>query len=213
MEEDKEHKLLHKPYKRFEYLYQEFLNNGFIKEKNTSTAPRNMIIALEKMKFDNFLKSNGISKPNEDGYYTGHEKYYTLHNYHKFRAKMKILDDDNLKVIKNDWETNFVRGQDIIIPKGKKKYSAKYYVLSYIFDSYVSGIILPIGRKKELERIGSEKIGKGNRFYKVFNEIIKMDLNSEDNLIKTVGNDWRAVILTLSTNPEQLEQYLQSKKI
>ena len=36
-----------------------------------------MIIALEKMKFDNFLKSNGISKPNEDGYYTDH---YTILN-------------------------------------------------------------------------------------------------------------------------------------
>jgi hypothetical protein len=96
-----------------------------------------------------------------------------------------------------------------------KKYTAKHYVLAYIFECYSKGEICPIGNKKELERIGNERIGagKGNRFYKVFNEVINKDLNVENNLIEIGGENWRKAVIELSKAPELVEKYLQSKQL
>ena len=55
--------------------------------------------------------------------------------------------------------------------------------------------------------------GKGNRFYKVFNEIVNKDLNVEKNLIEIGGENWRTIVKKLSNEPEIIEKYLQSKRL
>lgn len=97
----------------------------------------------------------------------------------------------------------------------KEKLTAKHYVLTYVFDCNAIGESLPHGNKKELERIGNERLGagKGNTFYKNYNTIIGKDLNAEQILIDEAGENWRKILLQLSKNPELLETYLQSKQL
>jgi len=96
-----------------------------------------------------------------------------------------------------------------------EKYTAKHYLLAYLFECNAKGESYPIGNKKELERIGNERMGagKGNRFYKVFNEVINKDLNAEKNLFEIGGEYWRKAVIELSKAPELVENYLQSKQL
>lgn len=96
-----------------------------------------------------------------------------------------------------------------------EKYTAKHYLLAYLFECNAKGESYPIGNKKELERIGNERMGagKGNRFYKVFNEVINKDLNAENNLLEIGGEYWRKAVIKLSKAPELVENYLQSKQL
>ena len=95
------------------------------------------------------------------------------------------------------------------------RYTAKHYVLAYLIECNAKGEGFPIGQKKELEKIGNEKMGagKGNRFYKVFNEVINKDLNAEKNLFEIGGEYWRRAVIELSKAPELVENYLQSKQL
>jgi hypothetical protein len=105
--------------------------------------------------------------------------------------------------------------QPIINETDIEKYKAKHYVLAYIFECNAKGEIYPIGNKKKLERIGNERMGagKGNRFYKLFNEVINKDLNVENNLIEIGGENWRKAVIELSKAPELVEKYLQIKHL
>lgn len=98
---------------------------------------------------------------------------------------------------------------------GTIRYTAKHYVLAYLFECNVKGESYPMGNKKELERIGNERMGagKGNSFYKRFNEIVHKDLNVENNLIEIGGENWRKIIKELSNDPETIETYLQNKQL
>lgn len=96
------------------------------------------------------------------------------------------------------------------------KYTAKHYLLAYLFDCNARGEGYPLGNKKVLERIGNERVGvgKGNRFYKLFNEITSQyDINIETNLIEIGGDNWRKAVVELSKNPELVKIYLQSKQL
>ena len=95
------------------------------------------------------------------------------------------------------------------------RYRAKHYVLTYLFECNAKGESFPIGQKKELEKIGNKKmgVGKGKRFYKVFNEIVSKDINTENTLIEIGGENWRNIVKDLSNNPEKIEKYLQSKQL
>lgn len=95
------------------------------------------------------------------------------------------------------------------------RYTAKHYVLAYLIECNAKGESFPIGQKKELEKIGNERMGagKGNRFYKVFNEVINKDLNAEKNLFEIGGEYWRKAVIELSNAPELVENYLQSKQL
>jgi len=96
-----------------------------------------------------------------------------------------------------------------------EKLTAKHYVLAYLFECNAKGESYPIGNKKELERIGNNRMeaGKGNTFYKVFNEIIRKDLNVENNLIEIGGEYWRKAVIKLTKEPELVEKYLQNKHL
>ncbi len=95
------------------------------------------------------------------------------------------------------------------------KYTAKHYALAYLLECNAKCEIFPRGNKKELERIGNERMGegKGNRFYKVFNEIIKKDLNVEKNLLEIGGDYWKKAVVELSEAPELVQKYLQNKEL
>lgn len=95
------------------------------------------------------------------------------------------------------------------------KYTAKHYVLGYLIECNAKGKSFPVGQKKELEKIGNRIMGtgKGNRFYKVFNEIVNKDLNIENNLIEIGGENWRTIVKDLSNEPETIETYLQNKQL
>jgi hypothetical protein len=97
--------------------------------------------------------------------------------------------------------------------KEPEKLFAKHYALAYIFDSYSSGTTIPVGDKKEIERIGNTimGVGRGNSFYKNFNKLINQDLNSEQILLDFIGLNWREALLFLSKNPNEVKDYLQSK--
>lgn len=116
------------------------------------------------------------------------------------------------------WKTEFQNLKALPPMNSKtdtKKYTAKHYLLAYLFECSAKGESYPIGNKKELERIGNERMGagKGNRFYKVFNEVINKDLNAEKDLFEIGGEYWRKAVIELSKDPELVENYLQSKQL
>jgi hypothetical protein len=95
------------------------------------------------------------------------------------------------------------------------KFFTKHHVLAYIFECYAKGLQPPNGNKKELEKIGSKRMGEGkkNTFYKIFNEISTKDLHSESVLIKNCGENWRDAVIELSQDPELVENYLINKQL
>lgn len=100
--------------------------------------------------------------------------------------------------------------------KPEIKYRAKHYVLTYILDTYAMGNNCPVGNKRELEKIGNEIMGhgSGNTFYKNFNSIINTkDLYNEKNLIEIGGEKWGEIVLSLSTQPEQVDRFLKEKQL
>jgi len=98
------------------------------------------------------------------------------------------------------------------IKKTTAKYYAKHYVLAYLIECKARNITPPIGRKMSLEKIGNERMGegKGNTFYKKFNEIINEDLDSLEVLEELGGESWQEIIKDLSSVPEMVEEYLQN---
>ncbi|MEX2437155.1 MAG: hypothetical protein WD509_01075 [Candidatus Paceibacterota bacterium] len=99
----------------------------------------------------------------------------------------------------------------------KPKYFAKHYVLAYLFDCDANNESYPIGNKKEIERIGNERMGngKGNTFYKNFNTIINypnFNTKNEAFLIDLVGENWLNIVTELSTNTELLKKHIEKIK-
>ena len=96
-----------------------------------------------------------------------------------------------------------------------RKYTAKHYVLAYLFECNIQGVQPPTGKKKELEKIGNERmgVGRGNTFYKALNEISRKDLNIEKNLIDIGREDWKEAILEITLLPEKLNEYLKKKQL
>lgn len=98
--------------------------------------------------------------------------------------------------------------------KGEIMYKARDYALAYILECHANGDVIPIGKKKKLEEIGSERTRKsGNTFYQKLNEIINIDLNIESNLIEIAGENWRIKVLNLTKTPEKVDEYLKIKKL
>lgn len=98
-----------------------------------------------------------------------------------------------------------------------RKYTIEQYSLAYIFDCNIIGESIPYGSKTELEKIGKKRnIGEysPNTFYKRVSWILKNhQLNSETDLVKIAGENWKEIILELSKYPEELQKYLQSKQL
>ena len=149
-----------------------------------------------------------------------YDKSYTLVEKIKLEIKtIKKLSINNIdyQILKDRYNTYLksLIAQPINYQSQIINYKTKHYVLAYLFDCNARGESFPIGNKKKLEHIGNKRMekGKGNRFYKIFNEIINKDLNSENILIEIGGKYWRKALLHLSQFPESVEQYLQKKQL
>ncbi len=141
-------------------------------------------------------------------------------------AKPMLSGGNKLHTAKETWralKSNFnlilENGKTEIQPKEAEiktpKYTAKQFVLSYLFECDAKGESYPVGSKILLENIGNERIGagKGNRFYKAFNEVIQKDRNTEIALIEIGGENWREIVLRLSPHPGLIEKYLSKKQL
>lgn len=130
-----------------------------------------------------------------EGRYTYFRKDFSIHSRNPrliaeifFLYKLKIFDYlnsiDNIPAV-TPIPQQTAPGND------NKRYTAKHYALAYLISCNANGKNVPIGQKKELEQIGNNimSTGKGNRFYKVINEIVNKDLNVESNLIEIGGNE------------------------
>lgn len=136
----------------------------------------------------------------------------------KIEVAFNTLDLNTKKLFKNEL-LSLLPNQDQLeletIKEDNRKYFAKHFVLTYLIECKAKNEVYPIGQKKKLELIGNKRMGKGkgNRFYKVFNEIINKDLNIESSLIEVGGENWRETVLSLSNDSRIVEEYLLNKQL
>jgi len=188
---------------------------------------------VEKYKRPLFVNPVIVGKPEFDEFFEAEITYCSTQN------KIGIKELDFVTDLTN-WIEKKSKEESLSIPRKRKfnefleylktkalppqpinnetdteKYTTKHYLLAYLFECNAKGESFPIGNKKELERIGNERMGagKGNRFYKVFNEVINKDLNAEKNLFEIGGEYWRKAVIELSKTPELVEKYLQIKQL
>ncbi|WP_163377793.1 hypothetical protein [Cyclobacterium sp. SYSU L10401] len=182
-----------------EWLTHELATNKSVeKQDNLGQSQENIIrFLIEKgvLQTQDIQKMITVLKRREISGYPDRPRKLLEFHLHEIE-KVDRLDTENISYIEN-----------------KIRFSAKHYVLAFIFDSYATGKILPNGQKQKLEQIGNSRIGigKGNRFYKAFNEIITKDLNSKTNLKNIGGDDWRNAVIRLSKVPDLVEKYLIKK--
>lgn len=183
-------------YERLNHLAKiEYIKNGWTIPTYTKTGK------LGKFEFENFEEMRKKVFPFHG--YLFHEAIYLL--------KSQLENTHNHKM----GTKNKLGSEKHGINSKRSKHPAKHYALAFILECHALGRIPPSGKKAELEQIGYERIGpgKGNRFYKAFNEIFALDLNVSDNLTNIGGENWKEVILFLSNHPNELEEYLKNKKL
>jgi len=154
------------------------------------------------------------SEASHEGYsFTGIENFSQAYDVCNEIGWEKFLYSTKTKIKFLESKQNPSNQQELA--EKETRYTAKHYVLSYLIECNAKGESYPIGQKKELEKIGNQKMGtgKGNRFYKVFNEVVNMDINAENNLIQIGGENWRTIVKELSSDPKTIETYLQSKQL
>lgn len=186
------------------------LTNNLITQINTTTLyEKGLLTEPQKIKLELILNERKMKL--KQGYVNSSKD-----EEQRYRKILKEWFADEKRFI--DEITSIVKAlppQPINSEIDTEKYTAKHYLLAYLFECNAKGVSYPIGNKKELERIGNERMGagKGNRFYKVFNEVINKDLNAEKNLFEIGGEYWRKAVIELSKAPELVENYLQSKQL
>jgi hypothetical protein len=97
--------------------------------------------------------------------------------------------------------------------KDEQKPAVKHYVLTYLLECWAKDESYPIGEKKELERIGHQRMkGKsGNTFYKAFGRLCEKDIHNIKVLSEIGGDNWREIVLSLTNDREKVGAYLRSK--
>lgn len=171
-------------------------------------------LLLKKQKQDNisrfFPKSEEIMKLEATLLeYEYQDKTWMNIFLHCFNVEREINTQD----IRDFWELNIKRLSEEI-EKERTNLDAKYYALTYLFDADVEGVLIPIGRKKEIEALGKQMGLNGNTFYKNVNTAYhSIDRNTKQNLIKEYGENWKESVLNLSKNPKRLEKYLNEKML
>lgn len=95
----------------------------------------------------------------------------------------------------------------------KRKYTAKHYALSYLFELDLQGKQPPKSdggfAQSEIDKQGLERYGKTS-FTKTIRSIIDFDRNTTKDL-EQISKNWREIVLELSPNSEQLDAYLKKK--
>lgn len=97
--------------------------------------------------------------------------------------------------------------------RSKPKLTVKHHVLTYLFECSAKGESYPYSLKKEVERIGQQRMKdrSGNSFYKEFINLCHLNIHSIKILSDIGGDNWREIVLSLTNDREQVEAYLQSK--
>jgi hypothetical protein len=115
-------------------------------------------------------------------------------------------------------KTNLEQGKPYSIrldqsQKNEQKLFAKHHVLTYLIECNSKGEKYPTNIKKELERIGQQRMKgtSGNTFYKAFGRIHHKNIDSIKTLSEIGGDNWREIVLSLTNDREKVEAYLQSK--
>jgi hypothetical protein len=117
-----------------------------------------------------------------------------------------------------EMKTNLEQGKPYSIrldqsQKNEQKLFAKHHVLTYLIECNSKGENYPTNIKKELERIGQQRMKgtSGNTFYKAFGRIHHKNIDSIKTLSEIGGDNWREIVLSLTNDREKVEAYLQSK--
>ena len=186
----------------------------------------------QKTKIKSYGKNSSITTENweqhKETFFT--QRMATYRDSYTLTEKIKLellrleeltINATDYKVL-NDRYRAYLEQKQSLSPQQKTnenetvRYTAKHYVLAYLIECNAKGESFPIGQKKELEKIGSQRIGagKGHRFYREFNNIINnYDINKLNHLIEIGGENWRTIVKDLSNKPETIETYLQSKQL
>jgi hypothetical protein len=116
-----------------------------------------------------------------------------------------------LNFVQTEWEALINQKE---YPKAKKRtLKADHYVLAYLFESTAKNESWPIGQRKELESIGRKRMPNksGNTFYKSFQRLNNLKIHELQTLFSIAGDDWREIVLELSTDRHAVDAYLKSK--
>lgn len=197
-------------------IYSE--QNDLLKEaENPKDYDANFYLRLKHIKpiyrISDFLNYHFLNAQNKN-LFLKHLEYEILgyFNPHKEQRRIDFIN----KWISEKKENETLPPQQTKNENETVRYTAKHYVLAYLLECNAKSESYPIGQKKELERIGSQRIGvgKGHRFYREFNNITnKYDINKLNHLIEIGGENWRTIVKDLSNDPETIETYLQSKQL
>jgi hypothetical protein len=126
-------------------------------------------------------------------------------------------NSDRLELVKYlqsiEEERNELINERTTPEKSKQKLAVKHYVLTYLFECHAKRESYPIGLKKEVERIGQQRMkGKsGNSFYKTFGILSEKDILDLKTLFEIGGDNWREIVLSLTSDREKVEAFLVSK--
>lgn len=126
-------------------------------------------------------------------------------------------NSDRLELVKYlqsvEEERNELINERTTPEKSKQKLAVKHHVLTYLFECHAKQESYPIGLKKELERIGQQRMkGKsGNTFYKQFGELCEKNILDLKTLFEIGGDNWREIVLSLTSDREKVEAFLVSK--
>jgi hypothetical protein len=143
-----------------------------------------------------------------------------LNNEIQFAEKWISANNSNSDRLELSKYLNFVQTErEALInqneyPKAKKRtLKADDYVLAYLFESTAKNESWPIGQKKELESIGRKRMQNksGNTFYKSFQRLNNLKIHELQTLFSIAGDDWREIVLELSTDRHAVDAYLKSK--
>jgi hypothetical protein len=217
-------------FESFDALFQKAIYLDIIKtaEGDQKDALNSINQTFYEWKFSIWLKNCKGFNPEK----TSIQPFLTKENWIEFyREHKKEAESTHAEYLKEqaDWKRKIDAEEPLseqqvpqmsLVPPAeisKKKFMAKYHFLAYLFDCFAAGKIPKFGQKDELQKEGIKRIGKGkgNRFYKLFGEIDKLDpdYNSKLDLIKIWGENWRNAVLDLSDDADLLDNYLKSKDL
>ena len=93
-----------------------------------------------------------------------------------------------------------------------KKHTAKEYAVTYLLDCFATDKDPLLGQKTELEKIFHSEYTKGspsgNTVYKNFSNLNNKPVKDEGAVNDLIGENWKEIVLNLSTNPDALKRYI-----
>lgn len=147
------------------------------------------------------------------------EKKKINDQYWFFKMYLEFLDEREQE-IKNDSHNTKPSTPQQTEPEPPKKYTGRVYALSYVLDCRADEDLNK--KDKKLKQDDREKLLakrcngflSGNHIRQELN-LISNNKNfkmNEDNIINIAGENWREILLDLSSNRDKLETYLKNER-